>query len=157
MVQERSDPSNPSPAWAESLVRFMDDGLVIPGTRMRIGFDGLIGLILPGAGDALTAASSVSLFWLAVQRGVPRVVLTRMAINVAIDAFVGAVPVLGDLFDFGWKANRKNLQLIERATSQPRARSASDYAIIALFGLLVLAAVSLPILLTALLIRAIFQ
>lgn len=135
----------------------MDDGLVVPGTRIRIGIDGLIGLVLPGVGDALTAASSLSLFWLAVQRGVPRVVLARMAVNVAIDALFGAVPLVGDLFDFGWKANRKNLQLIERATRDGRARSAADYAIIALFGLLVLSAISLPFLLAGLLIKALFQ
>ena len=144
--------SNTAPPWAERIVRFLDDGLVVPGTRYRIGYDGVIGLLIPGAGDALTAAGALSLFWLAVQRGVPRVVLARMAVNVAIDAFVGAIPLLGDLFDFAWKANRKNLQLIERAERGKPARTAGDYVAVAVFGLLIVSAILLPFLLMGLLI-----
>jgi hypothetical protein len=103
------------PAWAEHLVRLLDDGFRIPGTRYRIGLDGIIGLLLPAAGDALSAVSSLALFLLAYQKRVPHSVLVRMLVNVALDALIGAIPVLGDLFDFAWKANRKNLELIERS------------------------------------------
>ena len=133
-------------------MRFLDDGLVVPGTRYRIGYDGILGLLVPGVGDALTAAGALSLFWLAVQRGVPRVVLARMAGNVAIDAFVGAIPLLGDLFDFAWKSNRRNLQLIERAQLGKPARTASDYVFVAAFGLLIVSAILLPFILMGLLI-----
>jgi hypothetical protein len=138
----------PAPPWAERLVRFLDDGLRVPGTRFRVGFDGLIGLLFPGAGDAVTAVSALSLFWLALQRGVPRPVLFRMAINVGLDALIGAIPVLGDLFDFGFKSNRKNLRLIERAVGQPeRPRQLADYLVITLFALVILSVIALPILL----------
>lgn len=147
-----------TPAWAERLVRFLDDGLRVPGTSFRVGFDGLIGLLFPGAGDAVTAVSALSLFWLALQRGVPRAVLLRMAINVGLDALVGAIPVLGDLFDFGFKSNRKNLRLIERAANQPaRPRHLADYLVIALFALVILSVIALPFLVMALLIDKLWQ
>jgi len=152
MHERFEQPNSPGPVWAERLVRFLDDGLVLPGTSYRIGFDGLIGLLLPGAGDALSAAGSISLFYLAVRRGVPRVVLARMATNVAIDALLGAVPIAGDLFDFAWKANRKNLRLIEREQRVERPRGALDYLVVGLFGLLILAAIALPFVLMGLLI-----
>jgi hypothetical protein len=155
---EGDAPTTAGPVWAETLVRFLDDGISVPGTKFRIGFDGILGLLLPGAGDAMTAAGALSLFYLAVQRGAPRVVLARMALNVAIDALVGAIPVLGDLFDFGFKANRRNLRLIERVQSgTAHKRTASDYLVVGLFGLLVLSAVTLPFLLTGLLIAYVLK
>jgi hypothetical protein len=143
-----------APGWSEQLVRFLDDGIVVPGTQYRIGFDGIIGLLVPGAGDAMTAAGALSLLWLAIQRGVPRVVLARMALNVALDALVGSIPIVGDLFDFVWKANRRNLRLIERATlaPAPRRKTAGDYLVVGLFALLIVSAVVLPFLLTGLLV-----
>lgn len=157
-MQTPEEPSSlDAPRWAERLVRFLDDGIVVPGTSYRIGFDGIIGLLFPAAGDALTAAGALSLFWLAVQRGVPRVVLARMAMNVAIDALVGAVPIVGDLFDFGFKANRRNLKLIERMEAGERVRRPADYLVVALFGLLILAAVMLPFVLTALLVSTLWS
>jgi hypothetical protein len=149
--------ANERPAWAERLVRFLDDGIAVPGTSYRIGFDGIAGLIFPAAGDALTAAGALSLFWLAVQRGVPRVVLARMALNVAIDAIVGSIPIVGDLFDFAFKANRKNLRLLERAEQGPRTRRPSDYAVVALAGLFIVSALALPFVLTAYLIAQLWS
>jgi hypothetical protein len=110
-----SDAPRNIPAWAERWVRLLDDGFRVPGTDYRIGLDGIVGLFLPAAGDALSAVSALSLFYLAYQRQVPYSVFARMLLNVALDALIGAVPVLGDLFDFVWKANRRNLVLIERA------------------------------------------
>ena len=145
--------SNLGPPWAEKVVRFLDDGLVVPGTTYRFGFDGILGLLVPGAGDAVTAAGALSLFYLALQRGVPRVVLARMALNVAVDAIVGAIPILGDLFDFAYKANRRNLRLLERATQQPtRRKTAGDYAIVAVFMLIVASMLVLPLVLLGLLV-----
>jgi hypothetical protein len=142
----------PTPAWAEWLVRFLDDGLTIPGTKLRVGFDGLLGLI-PGVGDTVSAASALSLFWLALRRGVPSSVLARMAANVALDTLFGSVPVLGDLFDFAFKANRRNLRLIEGGASQAvRERHLADYLVIVVFALIILSLITLPFLLTALLV-----
>jgi hypothetical protein len=100
--------------WLERLVFLLDQALGIPGTRWRIGLDGIVGLLFPGAGDAAGALVSAALVLLAARQGLPRVVIGRMVFNVAVDAVIGAIPLLGDLFDFAWKANTRNLQLLER-------------------------------------------
>lgn len=148
----RADP----PHWAERLVRFLDDGFSVPGTGYRFGFDSLLGL-LPVVGDASTAISSLSLFWLAIRRDVPKPVLVRMALNVAIDTLGGAVPVLGDLFDLFWKSNRKNLNLIRAASGEaPLRRSkTTDYFVIAGIALLIGCAFAIPLVVAALIIDAI--
>jgi hypothetical protein len=152
-LQKRTD----APHWAERLVRFLDDGIVVPWLGYRIGVDGLLGMLVPVLGDATTAAGSLSLFWLAVQRGLPRRVLVRMAFNVAIDALVGSVPIVGDVFDFAWKANRKNLRLIERESMQPqRELRVGDYLLFGSFVLLVTFAVALPFVITGYLIAKIW-
>lgn len=149
------------PPWAERWVRLLDDGFRIPGTRFRIGLDGIIGLFLPAAGDALSAVSSLALFLLAYQKRVPHGVLVRMLVNVALDALIGAIPVLGDLFDFAWKANRKNLELIERAgreepLTQQRSRL-SDRLFVALILLVLLGLVLLPFALSFWLLAKLFE
>jgi hypothetical protein len=101
----------------ERLVFLLDQALRIPGTRWRVGLDGIMGLLFPGGGDALGALVSAALVLLAARQGLPRVVVARMVFNVAVDALGGAVPLLGDLFDFGWKANTRNLRLLERHRS----------------------------------------
>ncbi len=109
-----------------SLVRLMDEAIAIPGTGIRIGLDGLIGLI-PGIGDAAGAIVSAYLVLASIRLGVGVPIAARMLLNVGIDALVGLVPLLGDLFDIGWKANRRNLNLLEAwylAPHRTRRRSA---------------------------------
>lgn len=91
----------------------MDSRFGIPGTSWRFGIDGLVGLI-PGIGDA--AGALVSLYIVAEARrlGVRKSTLFKMVVNIALDAVAGAVPIIGDLFDFGWKANQRNVRLMER-------------------------------------------
>jgi hypothetical protein len=137
---------NRLPAWAETLTRWLDDLVRIPGTNIGLGLDGLLGLLLPGAGDAVTGIGSLSLLLLALQRGVPSVVIGRMVINIGIDALVGTIPVVGDVFDFGYKANRRNLELIRRHTEgPPRKPTAGDYALVGLGFALAVLSVLLPI------------
>lgn len=100
--------------WSKILTRLLDDAIRIPGTNFRVGLDGLLGLI-PGVGDAATTVTSGSLFFEAIRNRVPLVVIIRMALNVIIDAVLGSVPIIGDLFDIAHKANRKNLKLINKA------------------------------------------
>lgn len=97
----------------DRLADLLDSRFGIPGTSFRFGLDGLLGLI-PGVGDAATMLPALYLLWRARELGVPRPVLRRMAANVGIDAAVGAVPIVGDLFDVGFKANRRNIALIRR-------------------------------------------
>lgn len=100
------------------LARVLDTAFGIPGTRIRVGLDAILGLI-PGGGDIAGAALSSVVILLAVRKGVPAAVLWRMVANVAIDTAIGTIPILGDLFDVGWKANTKNVNLLESFTGQP--------------------------------------
>jgi hypothetical protein len=107
----------------EFLARFLDDAIVLPGIKYRIGWDGLIGLV-PGIGDALTTLMSGYLIWEARRLGVSQATIMKMVANVLIDMLAGSVPVVGDLFDMGWKANRRNLNLLREALSREATRAA---------------------------------
>ncbi|MBI3512751.1 MAG: DUF4112 domain-containing protein [Proteobacteria bacterium] len=100
------------------LATLMDAAFVIPGTTVRVGWDPLIGLI-PGAGDALTAALSLYIVGEAWRLGVPAGLLARMVVNIAIDFGLGVVPVAGDVFDALWRDNLMNVALIERYFGVP--------------------------------------
>lgn len=100
-------------AQLERLVRLLDSEFRLPGTRWRFGVDGLLGLI-PGIGDAATATLGASVIAYAAACGVRRRVLARMAGNLAIDVVLGSVPLVGDVFDFFWKSNSRNLALLRR-------------------------------------------
>lgn len=107
-------------ARAQRVARLWDGIIRIPGTPFSIGLDPLLGLV-PGAGDALAAGVSGWLVLEAARLGVPASTLVRMVTNVAIDALIGAIPVAGDVFDFAWKANLKNVELLERHVTEPLA------------------------------------
>ena len=105
----------------EYLVALLDDIFRIPLTGIRFGLDPVIGLI-PGVGDWITGAVSFLILVAGWQRGLPRVALTRMVVNIGIDSLVGTVPVLGDVFDASWKSNRKNFTLLQ-AYREPQRNS----------------------------------
>src|SRR5262249_6106032 len=97
----------------ERLAWLMDRAFHIPGTRIRIGLDALLGL-LPVGGDVLTGFVQVGLVLVALRHyKVPQIVAARMAANVLLDVAVGAIPLLGDLFDIGFKANTRNIRLLD--------------------------------------------
>jgi Domain of unknown function (DUF4112) len=129
----------------ELIAYWMDTAFIVPGLRIRFGFDAIIGLI-PGLGDLIT--SLISLYILAAARryGVPRATLARMAFNIGVDTVVGAVPFFGDAFDVFWKANKMNVALLRRhvqATPEEQRRaSRNDTLFIALLiaGLLAMMA-----------------
>ena len=97
----------------EALAHLLDTAVVIPGTNFRFGADAIIGLV-PGIGDAITTAISAYIVYEARRIGVPRHVLIRMIGNVALDGLVGAVPLVGDLFDTMWRANVRNVRLLRK-------------------------------------------
>jgi hypothetical protein len=141
-------------------VRLLDDGFRIPGTQIRFGLDPILGLLLPGVGDAAGALGTFSLFLLALRRGVPNVVLLRMALNVGVDALLGILPVIGDLFDLGFKANRRNLALIEQSSPAPGAltpaRNLSHWLFVGALLFVVAAALCVPLVLAGMLLRALW-
>ena len=94
-----------------ALAPLLDNAVVIPGTNRRIGLDAIIGLV-PGIGDAVSAALSSYIIWEARQLGLPRWKIARMVGNMAMDGVLGAVPFVGDLFDAGYKANARNVRIV---------------------------------------------
>jgi hypothetical protein len=97
----------------ERLAYWLDDRYELPGTRFRIGLDGIVGLI-PGIGDAITSTLTAYIIYESWRMGIPTSTLARMLANLGIDSVVGIVPVVGDLLDIGYKANRRNLRLLHR-------------------------------------------
>src|SRR4026208_460350 len=126
----------------------LDSAFRVPGTQMTFGLDPILGLI-PGLGDLTTPFFAGLLLLHAVRMKIPRVVQLRMVMNAAIDLAIGLVPVVGDLFDFGWKANVKNLALLERyAHPGLRPTTGGWICVLVIVGLLIALAV-IPVMLTA--------
>lgn len=142
----QSRPLTDLPVWTEGLTRLLDDAFLIPGTNIRVGFDALLGLVAPGAGDAMTALTTGLLLIEGFKRRVPRVILLRMLLNVLVDAIVGAVPLLGDVFDVFHRASRKNLELLKQHAGRNRQKPGfADYAVVGLALLCLLALIALPV------------
>lgn len=146
----------PVPPWTRELVRLLDSALRVPGTDFRVGLDALIGLFFPGGGDALGAVPALLLLGLALRHGVPPVIVLRMLLNIAIDALLGAVPLLGDLFDAAYRANEKNLALLEEHGGTGRRPGVSDYLVVGGAMALVVVLALLPLLLVGLALGALF-
>lgn len=102
------------------LAWWLDNSVRIPWTERRIGLESLLGLV-PGIGDAAGGLLSTWILVQGVRYGVSRVTLMRMIFNVAIEVVVGCIPVFGDLFDMGWKANQRNVRLLDDHLVQPDA------------------------------------
>ncbi len=148
------EPRGPLPAWATALARLLDSAVTIPGTSIKIGLDPILGLLLPELGDTLTAALAVTLLAVAYRERVPKLVLARMVVNIAVDALFGAIPLLGDVFDFAFRANDKNLALIERHRGDPtRPATWGDRAVVLAATLGALSLLALPIVAGVFLLR----
>jgi hypothetical protein len=122
----------------------LDDWFRIPFTPIRVGLDGLIGLI-PGLGDVLAGIASFVLVFAAWIRGVPYITLVRMMVNIAIEVLIGSIPLFGDIFDIAWKANRRNYKLMMRHLRQPHQHTWKDYAFLGSLLAAVLAILAIPI------------
>jgi hypothetical protein len=115
------------------LAVWLDSGIRIPGTQIRIGLDPILGLV-PGLGDAAGAALSTGIFAEGIRRGVSRTTLLRMAANIVLDLLAGAVPILGDLFDAVLKANLRNVALLERQAADPQGARRGDRLFVVLLS-----------------------
>jgi hypothetical protein len=130
----------------DMLSRVLDTWFRVPGTQIRFGLDGIVGFI-PGVGDFLGGAASCVIVLAAFFRGVPLITIARMVANLVIEVGVGLVPVLGNLFDIGWRANRRNYHLLETSLEGPTRNTASDWPFMVLLAAGLIALAMLPFLL----------
>src|SRR3954453_11686808 len=122
----------------DDLSRYLDGLFRVPGTGWRFGLDAIIGLV-PNVGDTLTSLASFYILFAGVRYGVPKITLLRMAFNIGLDYLVGSIPVIGDAFDFFWKSNQKNMDLIRTRATGKGNGTTSDYVFIfVIIGVLVL-------------------
>ena len=105
-------------ATAELLAKILDTTVKIPGTGIYLGLDPLLGLI-PGIGDVLANLIGTVILILAARLHVPRIVITRMSLNLLINGTVGAIPIVGDLFSIWFRSHARNAELLRRAAAQP--------------------------------------
>ena len=142
-----------NPTRLETLRRWavlLDSQFRVPGTNIRFGLEAIIGLV-PGLGDVASPLYTGALLVEGLRRRLPAVVQARMVLNAAIDMMIGLVPLLGDLVDIAWKANLRNLALLERHAARPGLPPArSDYIFVyvclGLLGLIVLVPILLLVL-----------
>jgi hypothetical protein len=114
IARERADTRD-----IEALARWLDTRFVVPGTNWRFGLDSIIGLV-PGVGDGVTALLGAYIILRARELGAPTSLLARMAGNLVLDSVFGAVPLVGDVFDFAFKSNAKNVRLLLRHLERTR-------------------------------------
>ena len=119
----------------ESLSKYLDNWVKIPVVGWRFGLDAIIGLI-PNIGDSITSLASFYILIAGVRYGVPKITLLRMAFNIGLDYLVGTIPFIGDAFDFFWKSNRQNMDLIRTRATGKNVGTTGDYIFV--FGIILL-------------------
>ena len=126
-VDDRSAADPPTrarlPPELEWLALWLDTVFRIPGVGIRFGLDAILGLV-PGIGDVTTSVASLYILNAAHRQNVPRITLTRMSLNILLETIVGAIPLVGDLFDVYWKSNQRNVELLRRHLAAPPAAAA---------------------------------
>src|ERR1700733_3082919 len=128
------------------LSHILDDFIKVPGTSIRFGLDGIMGVV-PGIGDILGGIASCIIIIAAWMRGVSYVTVTRMVANVAIEVVVGSIPILGDMFDIAWRANRRNYALLVGSVDEPRKHTIQSWFFLGGLCIILMALVLLPLLL----------
>jgi hypothetical protein len=120
----------------------LDNAIPIPGTKFRFGIDPILGLI-PGGGDTLAAFFAAYIVWESAMLGLPKEILMKMFYNILFDTFAGSVPIAGDLFDVAWKANARNVALLEEHLQLPESSQKADklFLVFLFIGLILFVAV----------------
>lgn len=134
---DKATTQNASMKQIARLTKLMDKQFSIPGTNFRFGLDGLLGLI-PGVGDVSTFAVSCYLLTLMAKNGASGYVMARMILNVLIDAIIGSIPFIGDIFDFAFKANSRNMRLMQEHFVEGRHRGGAWKVILPIVIILLL-------------------
>ncbi len=139
----------------DALARLLDETFVVPGLRWRLGLEAFLGLV-PVVGDAVSAGLGALLIFRAIQFRLPRVVVARMAFNTLVDLALGTIPVLGDVFDFAYRSNRRNIDLFQRYAEDPGRSTRREWLFFALVVAVVLGVIALVVLAIAWLLGQIF-
>jgi hypothetical protein len=137
------------------LSRVLDTWFRVPGTQIRFGLDGIVGFI-PGFGDVAGGLASCIIVLAAYFRGAPLVTIARMVTNVGVEVVVGMVPVLGNLFDIGWRANRRNYHLLERTLLTGKRDTWRDWLFMGLLGLGLMVLALIPFVVLTMVLHALF-
>ncbi|UWR23845.1 DUF4112 domain-containing protein [Sulfitobacter sp. S190] len=119
------DTDHPDLVRLRKLAHRMDTAFRLPIVGVRVGWDSVLGLV-PGIGDVLALAPAGYIVKESYRLGAPPSVLAKMGLNIGIDTAIGAIPVLGDLFDVGWKANTRNVELLHRHVAAQSATKKGD-------------------------------
>ncbi len=159
-----SSPLSPIPAkpnleklhHLRRLSHLWDNSLKIPGINFRVGLEAIVGL-LPIGGDILGMIFSTYILVQAVQLGLPKITLLRMVLNILIDGVVGSIPILGDLFDSTWKANTKNVNLLEAHLLSPQSSHQADEWFFMLLLAVVLLVILVLIIICVIIIRLLLK
>ncbi len=139
----------------EALAKVLDSVVTVPGTKFKIGIDPIIGLI-PGVGDALSSFMSGVIIYEAARLGAPKRHLLRMLGNVMLDSIAGAVPVLGDIFDFAFRSNLRNLEILRSIPSEALVPPRDPRAVGRLVAALLIIVLGLVGFAAAYLVRALY-
>jgi len=122
------------------IAQLLDSRYRVPGTQIRFGLDPVLDLI-PGIGDLVSPIFALLVIVQGLRQRVPKVILLRMLFNALIDALIGAVPLVGAVGDVFWRANLRNLDLLERHAQPGRPPTRADYVFVfsvaALFGIVI--------------------
>ncbi|MGB3779890.1 MAG: DUF4112 domain-containing protein [Tunicatimonas sp.] len=111
----------PELKWVDKITELMDSKFRVPGTNLRFGLDPILGLV-PGLGDASSLAVSGSLIYYMAKFGASRKLIYMMIGNVVLDATLGSIPILGNIFDFAFKANQRNIRMLKRYHEEGKYR-----------------------------------
>ena len=130
MNEERNEINEEKLIRLKLLSKRLDETFTIPGTKHKIGIESLIGAI-PVIGDLIGGILSTYIMYSGIKMGASPKIITQMAMNIAIDFAIGSVPIVGDLFDFVWKANKKNVKLIEEVSVLNEETNKINYLIVA--------------------------
>jgi hypothetical protein len=146
-----SDPARPEGHWLRWWADLLDSRFAVPGTSIRFGLDPILALV-PGVGDLASPVYTLVLLVEGLRLRVPPLILTRMVLNALFDALIGAVPLGGAVADIFWRANNRNLALLEQHARPGQPLTTADYlfvfAIAAVFGVLAIVPVVLGLWLT---------
>lgn len=126
---EEKNQDRPELKWLDTTTKLLDNQFRIPGTEVRFGFDFIIGLI-PGVGDLVSLGISGVLVSVMARKGASGMVIVKMLWNILLDAVVGAIPILGDIFDLSYRANRRNLILLKEHYEEGEHQGSATFVVI---------------------------